>query len=202
MCALEGKDYALNMVRNIYRLKLIKMIKTRESVNTTVTPKTITTSMIDADLKDGLNKRDMMEKYNIRKWEIDRIFKNPKLTGRRPSPKLSFTFVDDMDEDTVTVTEDTVEEATSLLYGVDNTNVEAIVDPNQITLEDAIDEATEHDSEELDTDDSGLEIPTLADTMELVEEQEQEAGSDFDVDSEEEEEITVEEGDEFDSFEL
>lgn len=202
MCALKGKDYALNMVRNIYRLKLIKMIETRQSVNTNVTPKTITTSMIDTDLKDGLNKRDMMDKYNIRKWEIDRIFKNPKLTGRRPSPKLSFTFVDDMNEDTE-------------------------VDPNQITLEDAIDEAIEgvkevknqmQDTQDaiidmlsptqfetpeetvakvngpIDEDDE-LEIPTLSDTMELVEEQEMEAGT-------EEEVVEIEEGDEFDSFEL
>lgn len=178
------------------------MIETRQSVNTNVTPKTITTSMIDTDLKDGLNKRDMMDKYNIRKWEIDRIFKNPKLTGRRPSPKLSFTFVDDMNEDTE-------------------------VDPNQITLEDAIDEAIEgvkevknqmQDTQDaiidmlsptqfetpeetvakvngpIDEDDE-LEIPTLSDTMELVEEQEMEAGT-------EEEVVEIEEGDEFDSFEL
>ena len=166
------------------------MIETRESVNSNTTPEAITTSMIDNDLKSGLNKSDMMEKYNIRKWEIDRIFKNPKLTGRRPSPKLSFTFIDDMDDS-----------------GHHPVNIDEVLDepnPNQVTLEQAIDEAidtvtevkhqmqetqeaindmlspTEYDSEELDTDDSGLEIPTLTDTLELVKEQQMEEEDDFD----------------------
>jgi hypothetical protein len=75
------------------------MIEARASVNENVTPKEITTSMIDQDLKDGLKKSEMMEKYNIRKWEIDKIFKNPKLTNRKPSPRLSFTFIDDMPDE-------------------------------------------------------------------------------------------------------
>ena len=105
------------------------MIENRQSVNSNTTPEEITTSMIDADLKSGLNKSDMMEKYNIRKWEIDRIFKNPKLTGRRPSPKLSFTFIDDMTDS-----------------GHNTVNIDEVLDkpnPNQVTLEAAIDEAIE-----------------------------------------------------------
>ena len=145
------------------------MIETRESVNTNVTPKTITTSMIDADLKNGLNKRDMMEKYNIRKWEIDRIFKNPKLTGRRPSPKLSFTFVDDMDD--VTTTPETTEEE--------------YTDPNQVTIDQAIEE-TEEDS------------PTISQTAEDY----GDADEDDDYISDETQDETVEDEDEFDSFEL
>jgi len=80
----------------------------------------------------------MAIKYGIKPWEVDEMFKHPFLKGRRPSRKktLSFSFVDDM-------TEDTVEEASSKLYGVDNTNAETTVNPNQITLEDAIDEAIE-----------------------------------------------------------
>tara|TARA_R100000742_G_C4165688_1_gene5704 strand:+ start:14 stop:442 length:429 start_codon:yes stop_codon:yes gene_type:complete len=142
------------------------MIETRESVNTNVTPKTITTSMIDTDLKEGLNKRDMMEKYNIRKWEIDRIFKNPKLTGRRPSPKLSFTFVDDMPD-------------------ADATTEEEFIDPNQVTIDQAIEE-TEEDS------------PTISQTAEDY----GDADEDDEYISDETQDETVEDEDEFDSFEL
>ena len=88
------------------------------------TPEQITISMIDQDLKDGVNKSEMAIKYGIKPWEVDEMFKHPLLKGRRPARKrvLSFTFVDDM-------TTDTTEEVT--------------VDPNQITLEQAIDEAIE-----------------------------------------------------------
>ena len=88
------------------------------------TPEQITISMIDQDLKEGVSKSDMAVKYGIKPWEVDEMFKHPLLKGRRPSRKkaLSFTFIDDM-------TTDTTEEVT--------------VDPNQITLEQAIDEAIE-----------------------------------------------------------
>ena len=82
------------------------------------TPAEITVSMIDQDLKDGISKPEMAIKYGIKPWEVDEMFKHPLLKGRRPSRKksLSFTFEDDM------------------------TNT---IDPNQIDLEDAIDEAIE-----------------------------------------------------------
>jgi len=167
------------------------MIENRQSVNTNDTPKQITTSMIDADLKGGLNKSDMMEKYNIRKWEIDRIFKNPKLAGRRPSPKLSFTFIDDMDDSG---------------HQVDNIDeVLEEVDPNQVTLEEGIADAIEEVSFANESmqktqeaiidmlspteyeDDLGTP-PTIEETLEVVKEQEMEV------------EETVE--DDFDTFEL
>ena len=148
----------------------------------------------------------MMEKYNIRKWEIDRIFKNPKLTGRRPSPKLSFTFIDDMTDS-----------------GHNPVNIDEVLDepnPNQVTLEDAIDEAIEgvetaknqmHQTQEAiidmlsptefetpaetiekaNEDDDELEVPTMKDTMDLVEEQEMEK-----------EVVIDEDEDDFDTFEL
>ena len=88
------------------------------------TPAQITVSMIDQDLKDGISKSEMAKKYNIRPWEVDEMFKHPFLKGRRPSRKkaLSFSFIDDV----TTPTEE-----------------EVFVDPNQVTLEDAIDEAIE-----------------------------------------------------------
>ena len=95
------------------------------------TPERITVSMIDQDLKDGISKAEMAIKYGIKPWEVDEMFKHPFLKGRRPSRKkaLSFSFVDD-----VSTKETGIIDA-----------VEAIqeTDPNQVTLEDAIDEAIE-----------------------------------------------------------
>ena len=168
------------------------MIETRESVNSNTTPEAITTSMIDNDLKSGLNKNDMMQKYNIRKWEIDRIFKNPKLTGRRPSPKLSFTFIDDMDDS-----------------GHNPVNIDEVLDepnPNQVTLEQAIDEAIDtvtevkhqmQETQEAINDmltptefeepaDDAVELPSFDDTMSVVEEQEWEKNGEEEVDMDDE----------------
>ena len=92
------------------------------------TPEQITVSMIDQDLKDGISKPEMAIKYGIKPWEVDEMFKHPLLKGRRPARKrtLSFTFVDD-----------------TLPLNSGDIAVEQAeeVDPNQITLEDAIDEA-------------------------------------------------------------
>ena len=100
------------------------MINTRKTVESGDTPEKITLSMIDQDLKDGVSKADMAIKYSIKPWEVDEMFKHPFLKGRRPSRKktLSFVFEDDMSEQVV---KEVVEE----------------VDPNQVTLEQAIDEA-------------------------------------------------------------
>ena len=98
------------------------------------TPEKITVSMIDQDLKDGISKSEMAVKYGIKPWEVDEMFKHPFLKGRRPSRKkaLSFSFIDD-----VTMTPDGQE--------IVNPEIEdnVVTDPNQITLEDAIDEAIE-----------------------------------------------------------
>ena len=94
------------------------MIEMRKNVTPGETPEKITVSMIDQDLKDGISKPEMAIKYGIKPWEVDEMFKHPLLKGRRPSRKkaLSFTFEDDMTD---------------------------AIDPNQITLEDAIDDAIE-----------------------------------------------------------
>ena len=96
------------------------------------TPAQITVSMIDQDLKDGISKPEMAIKYGIKPWEVDEMFKHPFLKGRRPSRKkaLSFKFVDDTVESTECKT-------------THITDPEEFTDPNQITLEDAIDEAIE-----------------------------------------------------------
>jgi len=101
------------------------MIEMRTTQKTGETPEQITVSMIDQDLKDGISKPEMATKYGIKPWEVDEMFKHPFLKGRRPARKriLSFNFIDD-----VSMTPD---------------GEEVIIDPNQVTLEDAIDEAIE-----------------------------------------------------------
>ena len=108
------------------------MINTRKTVESGDTPEKITLSMIDKDLKDGVSKADMAIKYNIKPWEVDEMFKHPFLKGRRPSRKkaLSFSFVDDMSDLPLNSGDIAVEQAEE-------------VDPNQVTLEQAIDDAIE-----------------------------------------------------------
>jgi len=207
------------------------MINTRQAVQAGDTPEKISISMITQDLKDGITKAEMSIKYSIKPWEVDEMFKHPLLKGKRPARKrtLSFSFVDDVTEDT-SEPEFAKREA-DLIEEVE-------VDTNQLTLEQAIDDAietvevvkeqmqetqeaiidmlspteTETPEETIamvngteitgipngdtmsDTDDDELEIPTLSDTIELVEEQEIEAGT--------EEEVVEVEEDEFDSFQL
>ena len=101
------------------------------------TPAEITISMIDQDLIDGVNKTEMSIKYGIKPWEVDEMFKHPFLKGRRPARKrtLSFSFVDDTD----------TPEITGIPQGdtISDTDDEDFVDPNQVTLENAIEEAIE-----------------------------------------------------------
>jgi len=185
-------------------------IKARTTVNVekaTVTPEIISVNDLLKDLANGIGKKGMCDKYNVKKWELDEVFKHPALKGKRPAhvKKLSFTFVDDTGLHSVEVTPSDL-----IITDTDDTTEE--VDPNQVTLEQAIDEAIETienvKAEIVETERSvsdilsptefetpeedELEIPSLKDTMELVEEQEMEAGT---------EEVEVEE-DEFDSFQL
>ena len=115
----------------------------KKNVTPGETPEQITVSMIDQDLKDGISKPEMAIKYSIKPWEVDEMFKHPFLKGRRPSRKktLSFTFVDDLEpSDNGTMLplnsgDIAVEQAAEV--------EEEFVDPNQVTLEDAINEATQ-----------------------------------------------------------
>ena len=115
----------------------------KKNVTPGETPEQITVSMIDQDLKDGISKPEMAIKYSIKPWEVDEMFKHPFLKGRRPSRKktLSFSFVDDLEpSDNGTMlplnSGDIAVEQTAEVE-------EEFVDPNQVTLEDAIDEATQ-----------------------------------------------------------
>ena len=92
--------------------------------------------MIDQDLKDGISKPEMAIKYGIKPWEVDEMFKHPFLKGRRPSRKkaLSFVFEDDTDEALMK------KSSKELLDQIDELPE---TDPNQVTLDDAIDDAIE-----------------------------------------------------------
>ena len=210
------------------------MIKARPNVSVEsaiVTPETISVSQLLKDLANGIGKKGMCEKYNVKKWELDEVFKHSKLKGKRPAhvKKLSFTFVDDTGTDPVIVTpSDLISDAIEDKHKVDTSEPQFSkreevdeVDPNQVTLETAIDEAIEsvkevkHQMQEtqeaisdmlsptefespckVNRTDDELEIPSFKNTLELVEEQEMEAGTE---EVEVEVEVEVEEN-EFDSF--
>ena len=65
--------------------------------NTTVSPKTITVTMILEDLDNGIDRNGIKEKYNLEAWEVKQMFEHPSLKGKkaRKVRKLSFNFVDD-----------------------------------------------------------------------------------------------------------
>ena len=139
------------------------MIETRPNVsveNTNVTPKKITVNMILTDLANGITKKGMCTKYNVKKWEMDEVFKHSKLKGKRPAyvKVLSFKFVDDTEDVDVVVPPNAIPQPDT----IETEEKEEIVDPNQVTIEQVIKEEDD------------LEIPTLPDTLELVAEQQME----------------------------
>ena len=104
-----------------------------ETTQQTETPTTITISMILADLDNGIDRNGIKDKYSLEAWEVKQMFEHPNLKGKKAKKvrKLSFNFVDDTAADpnqTSIPVEATEGEASSMLYGVDNTNVEASPD--------------------------------------------------------------------------
>lgn len=61
------------------------------------TPARITTSMIIADLDNGIDRNGIRDKYSLQAWEVKQMFEHPALKGKKAKKirKLSFTFVDD-----------------------------------------------------------------------------------------------------------
>ena len=150
------------------------MINTRQAVQAGDTPEKISISMITQDLQDGITKAEMSIKYSIKPWEVDEMFKHPLLKGRRPARKraLSFSFVDDVTEDTSEPQFSEREESTQFPSSMEDVTDEVdlnlnervaqeranafkqtyassgiciaaqeALNPNQVTLEQAIDEA-------------------------------------------------------------
>tara|TARA_B110000908_G_scaffold16478_1_gene18595 strand:+ start:380 stop:961 length:582 start_codon:yes stop_codon:yes gene_type:complete len=180
------------------------MIEMRKKQEAGETPAQITVSMIDQDLKNGVNKTEMSVKYGIKSWEVDRMFEHPDLKGRRPSKRkpLSFEFVDDTIKDTSDPNlNNRVAKERAEVFNESLQAASEALNPNQVTLEQAIDEAidtvTEVKNQMQETqeaindmlsptefvdkhlpveDEDELEIPTMENTLDLVEEQEMEAG--------------------------
>jgi len=77
------------------------MIETRSAVEPSTTtgtkPAQITTSMIIADLENGIDRNGIKDKYNLEAWEVKQMFMHPTLKGKKAKKirKLSFEFVDD-----------------------------------------------------------------------------------------------------------
>jgi uncharacterized protein YukE len=147
MSTFNREDHALSLVKYIYRLKI--MIEIRKNVQAGETPPEISVMQIDQDLKDGISKSEMAIKYSIKPWEVDEMFKHPFLKGRRPSRKkaLSFTFVDDagysqaLGDDEVKSFNEKVAKERAGAFKQTFADAQKALDPNQVTLEDAIDEA-------------------------------------------------------------
>tara|TARA_R110000772_G_scaffold259827_2_gene377567 strand:- start:470 stop:1069 length:600 start_codon:yes stop_codon:yes gene_type:complete len=120
------------------------MIKMKKVVTPGETPAEITISMIDQDLIDGVNKTEMSIKYGIKPWEVDEMFKHPFLKGRRPARKrtLSFSFVDDMSVDTSDPNlNNRVAKERADVFNESLRAASEALNPNQVTIEQAIDEA-------------------------------------------------------------
>ena len=176
----------------------------REQTEPGKTPEKITVSMIDQDLKNGIGKAEMSVKYGIKPWEVDRMFEHPFLKGRRPSKKKPLSFIFEDDSLPLNSGDIAVEQAEDLPNSGRQfvTDDEDSIDPNQVTLEQAIDSAIESAEEAKDalaeavktvdeifpteitgipngdtisdTDDEDLDLPTFEDTMDLVKEQQEE----------------------------
>ena len=107
------------------------MIETNEPTNGQVvkqeTPTRITTTMILEDLENGISRDGIKEKYSLETWMVTQLFQHPTLKGKKAKRvrKLPFEFVDDS--------------ATQ-------------VDPNQTTIENAIEEVEEEEDFETVTD--------------------------------------------------
>lgn len=112
------------------------MIESRSAVEPSTTtgtkPAKITTSMIIADLENGIDRNGIKDKYSLEAWEVKQMFMHPALKGKKAKKvrKLSFEFVDD---------------------------TENAVDPNQTsievpTIEDTLDLVKEQQAEEFGED--------------------------------------------------
>ena len=100
------------------------------SEEATAPPAQITVSQIVEDLESGIDRKAIKFKYGLTAEELKMIFEHPKLKGMRvkKSKVMRFTLVDDtVDAAQTSIPMETpsLEETADMLYGVDNTNVEA-----------------------------------------------------------------------------
>ena len=80
------------------------MIESRSAVEPSTTtgtkPEKITTTMIIADLENGVDRNGIKDKYNLESWEVKQMFMHPTLKGKKAKKvrRLSFEFVDDTED--------------------------------------------------------------------------------------------------------
>ena len=114
---------------------MVEFRDNNQAQESNTTPETITTSMIIADLENGIDRTGIKSKYSLETWEVKQMFDHPRLKGKKAKKvrRLSFSFVDDY------------------------------VDPAQIDIEDAIKEEIKG-REEMDAQDQLQETMLDEDT--------------------------------------
>jgi len=119
---------------------MVEFRDNNQAQESNTTPETITTSMILEDLENGIDRTGIKTKYSLETWEVKQMFDHPKLKGKKAKKirKLSFSFVDDINEDVL---------------------------PGQIDLEDAIKEEIEG-RQIMDTQDQIQEYTEDVETLE------------------------------------
>jgi len=79
------------------------------------TPEVITTSQIIEDLENGIDRKGIAEKYNLKDSEVKIMFQHPALKGKRVKKNkvktLSFKLVDDTEDGSQTNLEDAIKDA-------------------------------------------------------------------------------------------
>jgi hypothetical protein len=129
------------------------MIETVQAVETSVetmkTPQTITTTMILADLDNGIDRPGIKAKYDLESWELTEMFKHPVLKGKKASRKrkMSFTFVDDSN----TTPNITPVSQTDLEEVIDEVEIEKYNDEQTMVMEQEIEDRMRAESEEYST---------------------------------------------------
>jgi hypothetical protein len=110
-----------------------------QSVESQPTPQSITTSMIIADLENGIDRKGIQTKYSLETWEIAEMFKHPVLKGKKVKKKrkLSFNFVDDT-EQYVDPAQTTVEGVIKEVMGTVNTITDDFHARTDLRSQDAI----------------------------------------------------------------
>ena len=68
------------------------------------TEKTLTISGVLKHLEDGLTREAIGTMYGLEKWEVNELFKHPKLKNRKAKKvkKVTFTLVDDTEGESLT----------------------------------------------------------------------------------------------------
>ena len=132
---------------------MVEFRNNNQAQESNTTPETITTSMILEDLESGIDRTGIKSKYSLETWEVKQMFDHPKLKGKKAKKirKLSFNFVDDVNED---VLPGQIDLEDAIKAEIENTSMkDAVIDEmngrQQMDAQDQLQEYTE-DVEELE----------------------------------------------------